>query len=230
MPVLNLRRLTRQRTFRAAMGCALGCAVMLAWTQAKAGDDNEALDTKFLRGVLKSIGLQDGSETGINYQERPPLVIPPNRTLPPPETDAATKNPNWPVDPEVKRAKAIKDAERQKPRTSEEMEQQARPLPPDQLEVGQRTTSARDAGAMDERDSARPLKPSALGYKGGLWNKVFGKDEETAKFTGEPPRASLTDPPAGYQTPSPNEPYGKGNEGRKPKAYDYATEHGTENN
>ena len=38
---------------------------------------------------------------------------------------------------------------------------------------------------------------------------MFGKDEEeVAKFTGEPPRASLTAPPPGYQTPSPDQPYG----------------------
>jgi hypothetical protein len=37
-----------------------------------------------------------------------------------------------------------------------------------------------------------------------------GKKEESAKFTGEPPRTSLTDPPPGYQTPSPDQPYGLG--------------------
>jgi hypothetical protein len=34
------------------------------------------------------------------------------------------------------------------------------------------------------------------------------KKEEQAKFTGEPPRSSLTEPPPGYQTPSPAQPYG----------------------
>lgn len=209
---------------------ALGCAVILAWTQARAGDDDMAPDTKFLHSVLKSIGLQDGSENGINYQERPPLVIPPSRTLPPPETDAATKNPNWPVDPEVKRAKEIKAAERQKPHNGDEMDLQARPLRPDQLEAGPHTTSTRDADAMSEGDSARAFKPSALGYKGGLWSNIFGKDKDSASFTGEPPRVSLTDPPAGYQTPSPNQPYGKGNEDRKPKAFNYETDRATQNN
>ena len=57
---------------------------------------------------------------------------------------------------------------------------------------------------------------------------MFGKDDnQTAQFTGEPPRVSLTDPPAGYQTPSPNEPYGHGKERYNPKATDYLTEHGT---
>jgi hypothetical protein len=33
---------------------------------------------------------------------------------------------------------------------------------------------------------------------------------ETGTFTTEPPRDNLTAPPPGYQTPSPNQPYGLG--------------------
>ena len=35
---------------------------------------------------------------------------------------------------------------------------------------------------------------------------------ETATFTGEPPRSSLTEPPPGYQTPSSAAPYAAGDE------------------
>ncbi len=42
--------------------------------------------------------------------------------------------------------------------------------------------------------------------------------EEYATFTGEPARDSLTDPPSGYRTPSPDHPYGIGPEKKaKPK-------------
>jgi hypothetical protein len=34
--------------------------------------------------------------------------------------------------------------------------------------------------------------------------------QEKATFTGEPTRGSLTQPPPGYQTPSPNQPYAAG--------------------
>jgi hypothetical protein len=57
----------------------------------------------------------------------------------------------------------------------------------------------------------RPLNPGELGYKGGLFGGLFNKDAgkgETAAFTGEPPRTDLTQPPAGYLTPSPSHPYG----------------------
>ena len=47
-----------------------------------------------------------------------------------------------------------------------------------------------------------------------------------ARFTGEPARASLTDPPPGYQTPSPDQPYGLGKD-KPAKVDDYYTEHGT---
>jgi hypothetical protein len=57
-------------------------------------------------------------------------------------------------------------------------------------------------------------------------NFFGGKDDEVAKFTGEPPRASLTEPPPGYQTPSPDQPYGLGEKARAPKAVDYLTTHG----
>jgi hypothetical protein len=55
------------------------------------------------------------------------------------------------------------------------------------------------------------MSPSELGSK-GIFGSLFKKDDggESAKFTGEPPRASLTAPPRGYQTPSPDQPYGVG--------------------
>jgi hypothetical protein len=39
---------------------------------------------------------------------------------------------------------------------------------------------------------------------------MFGSKEkgEVAQFEGEPPRLSLTEPPVGYRTPSPAQPYG----------------------
>ena len=69
----------------------------------------------------------------------------------------------------------------------------------------------------------------SLAYKGNLFGTMFGsKKEETAKFTGEPPRASLTDPPPGYQTPSPDQPYGVG-KATASKPTDYYTTHSEPN-
>ena len=54
------------------------------------------------------------------------------------------------------------------------------------------------------------LSPSQLGYSGGLSGLFGGSKTETAPFKGEPTRDSLTQPPPGYQTPSPNFAYGTG--------------------
>jgi hypothetical protein len=54
------------------------------------------------------------------------------------------------------------------------------------------------------------LSPSQLGFNGSLSDLFGGQKTETAPFKGEPTRESLTQPPAGYQTPSPNYAYGSG--------------------
>jgi len=45
-----------------------------------------------------------------------------------------------------------------------------------------------------------------------------GKQERSARFTGEPARTSLVQPPPGYQTPSPAQPYGEGKSDSAPTA------------
>jgi hypothetical protein len=83
-------------------------------------------------------------------------------------------------------------------------------------------TGNRTANTFSE--SNQKLTPSQLGYNGGMFGSLFGgkNDDEQARFTGEPPRASLTDPPVGYQTPSADQPYAAGGDRDKaPKATNY---------
>ena len=225
-----LRSQTARYALRASLSCALGLAAILAFTPARAGDDgdDDAPDVKFLRNLLEGIGLQGPNSKGIVYQERPPLVIPPSSALPPPESGTVVNNPNWPVDPDVKRAKEIRAATRDSGLdSSQRFDDSSRPLTPNKLNVGQRKKSKRDATGMTLEQSSVPQKPSELGYGGGLFSNMFRKDDpEAGKFTAEPPRASLTDPPAGYQTPSPDQPYGLRKE--KPKAGNYYKDYGTQ--
>jgi len=225
-----LQRMTAKFTLRASLTCAAALAAILVWSPAHAGDEeDEAPDVKFLRGLLEGIGLQGPDTKGIEYRERAPLVIPPNISLPPPETTASVKDPNWPVDPDVKREKQAKAAERNAGlNTSQKLEDNRKPLSPDKLNVGPKKNSSRDGTGLTYEESRAPFKPSDLGYTGGLFGSLFGKkdDSETAKFTGEPPRASLIDPPVGYQTPSPDQPYGVGKEKPAvPTSADYLTNH-----
>lgn len=221
----------------AALSVAFAAAVLAAPTSARAADDMP-LDSKILRGVLETIGLQK-EEKIINYQERAPLVIPPSKTLPPPERSDAViaNNPAWPKDPDVLRAKEEAARERSAFTTADEqLRRDALPLRPDEMTPGQKPrgkvarTTQRPGSSSEFSDTGRRLTPSQLGYTGGLFSTMFGsgKNDETAKFTGEPPRVSLTEPPPGYQTPSPDQPYGLSERAKAPKVTNYMLEHGTD--
>jgi hypothetical protein len=210
----NMRaKLTTLSCVRAVLGLALGVGLLAVSTAARAGDDDVPIDTKIFRSIMHSLGLKSADDPQINYQERPPLVIPADETLPPPQTtDAATKNPAWPKDPDVARAKLEKKRGAELS-TTDQMEHEGTPLRPEELTPGAKTAArVRHPNATNPSigsDGTVRLNPSELGYKGGLFGLMFDrKDEENVKFTGEPPRASLTEPPPGYQTPSPDQPYG----------------------
>lgn len=224
MRLHSKRRVDRSTFGRALlvglMACVIAiCSAGIASAQSAENDDDDAApDTKFFRGVLKSLGLRrDGGE--IEYRERSPLVLPPSRNLPSPETTSATaKNPAWPVDVELKRAKEAK-ANRPKYNINPE---EVRPETPEQLNrnVPRRTSPGNAATATPANDGVgNPMSPTELGTK-GIFKPLWGNREEYATFSNEPARSSLTEPPAGYRTPSPNQPYGVGKEKWKPGEYD----------
>ncbi len=232
----RLTRLTASAFIGAASSLALAALVLLSPAPARAADDDAPLDTKILRGLLETLGLRKDGDA-INYQERAPLVIPPGSALPPPEKSEAAlaNNPAWPKDPDVERKKQETAVARLKQFKSadEEFRDQQRVLSPSELTPGPKPRTASRTGkpnlsASDVPDSGAKLTPSQLGYKGGLFSNLFGRqDDDVAKFTGEPPRASLTEPPPGYQTPSPDQPYGLGQRTTAPKATDYYLDHVT---
>ena len=209
-----------------------GAAVVLGPAPAGAADDETSWDQKLTRGIMDGLGLKRDGEATINYQERAPLVIPPGRDLLPPEqSDAAANNPAWPKDPDVERRK--REAAMEKNRNvSDEREREQNPLRPDQLTPGARGKQKRQQAARTDdgyqapaSGFSSPLPPSELGYKGGLYDAMFGKKkEEQTKFTAEPPRTSLTEPPPGYQTPSPDQPYGLAKGAAPAKAYNDYTD------
>jgi hypothetical protein len=209
----------------AATGLAL-CTLVTATGPARAADD-EAWDNKLFRSILEGVGLQRGGND-INYTERAPLVIPPSASLPAPEKSAAAveSNPAWPKDPDVTRRKAEEKAarERRMVGAGAQAEEDQRVLRPDELNPpGSRRTATKDGyvnpgwgyGNQHDLDNDRST---------GLLSNFFGgKREDSASFTGEPPRYSLTDPPAGYQTPSPNQPYGLAKSTTRAKPTDLTT-------
>jgi hypothetical protein len=81
-------------------------------------------------------------------------------------------------------------------------------------------TSASAGSPQNPDESARAMRPSELGSK-SFFSDIFSSFSdkgETGTFNGEPARESLTAPPAGYQTPSPAQPYGLAPKNAKGKA------------
>jgi hypothetical protein len=204
---------------RSAACGLIGFALVLAgptssgWAQ----NDDESFDQKILSNILGTFGLRN-NQGDIDYKERSPLVLPPRVNLPQPQPDPATTVRNWPVDPDVKRRKT----EQRKPRDDIE---ESRTLRPSELNVGDRQRSR--GPASPEGEAGRPENPRQLGYGGGVLNSIWGGGDKPVEFKEEPPRASLTEPPVGYQTPSPNAPYqGKTSSGPAaiPSFWDFGTD------
>ncbi|MGE5157664.1 MAG: hypothetical protein ACM3OF_05890 [Gemmatimonas sp.] len=202
---------------------ALGIGLLVAAGAARAQDDDNddmTFEQKIIDGIMKGIGATNMENSGIDYRERSPLVVPPKLDLPPPVSAKAEVNvPNWPKDPdEARRKAAIARRNKDKKDTRDATQKaiaEARPLSPSQLNVAR--TAAPSGGTHDSETeqpgadpAANPLSPSQLGFNGKLSNLFGGNKTETAQFKGEPPRESLTEPPPGYQTPSPNFAYGTG--------------------
>jgi hypothetical protein len=204
---------------RAAVSGALVLAVLAAAHGVARADDDENkdsiwnLDKKIMKDVMRGIGLRDGTEGTIDYRERSPLVIPSNKALPPPETAASQKAPNWPVDPNIKRRQEA--AKRKDPR-GYDPEYESRNMMPSELNApgasrASRTSTSTTPGNNNAEVNENPVKPSELGYFGGVFtfkNLLGDNPDEVGTFTKEPPRQTLVDPPPGYQTPSPEQPYG----------------------
>lgn len=199
-----------RRLSRAAVAGAVALACLFAaGSLAKAADDEEEepFETRILKAIL---GVNDGD--GIDYRERAPLVVPPSMNLVPPQ-DAKIDNPAWPKDADLQAKKKKKAAAKN---ANQDPEEAARRLSPSELNRGNAALGRRGAGGdisgtpNAEYEGQRPLRPNELGYKGGLLGALFKDNSkpETAVFTGEQPRSSLTEPPPGYMTPSPNHPYG----------------------
>jgi hypothetical protein len=164
---------------------AAGLSVDAARAQDTSGDGT------LLGSMLKGLGI--GGENNIEYRERPPLVVPATRDLPPPQPAGAARNPNWPVDP--------KSADVQQRKGN-----QVRDL--DRLQVPQRPAapsvaiSAPPASGPDGTPAPPPSEP-------GFFGKLFSSTDVPANAViPVPTRKALTEPPLDYQSPSTAQPIG----------------------
>jgi hypothetical protein len=218
--VNRMRTRTKGKPFaRAALGGLLGLVLVFAAGAAAFAEDDQDEDTieqKIIKNIMRGMGA-DVDKDRIDFRERSPLVIPPTRDLPPPQDATKINDPAWPKDPDK-----VKPVKQSKPfvngsiaTRNMESPERVPMISPEALRNGaipggesQRVT-APDPNA--NKDPGRAFSPTELGFTG--WGSLFGYKAEQQPFTGEPARTNLIQPPAGYQTPSPNYPYGIGTKG-----------------
>ena len=103
-------------------------------------------------------------------------------------------------------------------------------LPPPETAAARPAEWPNDAGQHRQKKAAAKKKNPNGDQGGGSWLPSLGDSKkfidgvlghpppEATEFRGEPARAELTEPPAGYQVPSPNFPYGINNATKKASA------------
>jgi hypothetical protein len=204
-----VKRVLRLAAVLLGVGLVFGSGVARA--QEDADEDDRTFERKIIDNLMGGLGAKRLEDGGINYRERSPLVVPSKIDLPPPVTGKRALAPNWPKDPDEAERKAMREAAKVKEKSPEE---QRVPLMPNELAAKKprgRTASADSANPGNNSPaSAVMMMPSDLGYVGGILSNPFSTKTESEKFTSEPERSDLTQPPGGYQTPSPNYAYGVG--------------------
>jgi hypothetical protein len=196
--------------------------MLVTGTIARAGDDDDeekqpdkSFEQKLIGDLMHGIGgqsMEDNSK-GIEYRERSPLVVPSKLDLPPPMTKTTPNVANWPKDPDIQARRAALEESKQ---PGVNWDDAKRPLMPSEL-AKKPSKKSKSLAAEDDRpgidnSNYNLLSPSQLGFNGGMWSSMFGgkQKEESKPFVSEPSRGALTQPPAGYQTPSPSYAYGMG--------------------
>ncbi len=178
---------------------ALGIGLVMTVSAARAGsddEDNRSFSEKIVDSIKSGFSATNMDSKGIDYRERSPLVVPPQLDLPPPAAAAGQVNaPNWPKDPDEKRRKAALAARKKSlTNTSHEL-----------------TPAEEEAARASATASQQPQPQQSFGEK--VSNYFGGTKPEVGLFKGEPTRETLTQPPPGYQIPSPNYAYGVGQKG-----------------
>jgi hypothetical protein len=210
MPRLSFRdrKVGQTVLMRALMGAALGAFVIGSQTTAARADDD---GPSVIGSIMNALGFKgaDSHYDGIDYNERSPLVVPPTKDLPAPANANAAPAPNWPKDQDVERRKKAKAEDKKIAPHPDYVSESSRPLRPNELDRPG-VPKGNAAGDGDYTANSSMVDPRDRGVTKGLFSAMFRKKEEFTTFTGEPTRETLTDPPPGYLTPSPDQPYGVG--------------------
>jgi hypothetical protein len=160
----------------------------------------ESGESGIFGSMLKTLGI--GGENSIEYRERPPLVVPPTRELPPPQAPGAARDPNWPAD-------AKTAAQPKKGNTVRDLDKLPVPQRPSEPSVAGAGAPYPSGGGSDT--TAAIPQPQQPAPSGGFFSKLFsssGSDRPTNPVASVPARKSLTEPPVDYESPAPGQPSG----------------------
>lgn len=171
---------------RAALGALM--VASLAYTPAKAQEGG------MFTALFDSLGWGT-PKPEIDYRERAPLVVPPKRELVSPQERAASRNTQWPNDPDVERRKReLNEARLPVPTYQERPE-----LPAREMQAGRKAGAGVGHTAQgilnDNHRDLMIIHPDVLRSTGIKKDEVLAVGEE-------PPRRYLTDPPTGYRRAS----------------------------
>lgn len=193
-----LRHSSSSRTLIATLISTAGGALLMglaASSPAKALDDGaDNIFSSIAQLLTAGVGLGgESSKPRIEYRERAPLVLPPNlQQLPPPGAGVADRNANWPQDYDVQRHRRALARERAPRENYDEFGGRNAP------------TGARGApvAAASNPGECRDDALERLCDTEQFWNTMRSnrkQDEQKIAVGQEPPRRSLTDPPAGLR-------------------------------
>jgi len=177
------------------MGALAGCQA--------ADGTSEAPDVAMVKGLMAGLGAVDPNAEQIEYKPRAPLAMPANpKDLPPPETEVAAADANWP-------SQNKDDLAELKELYAGSGTMQREGLTPEQMR-GFRVSSQ-----GKQRDRAREIREQEL-IEGGRMTSVElqqnkgvslqAAEESLFDANGNPKRRYLTEPPVAYSTPSPDAP------------------------
>jgi hypothetical protein len=191
---------------RAALAGAVSLVALavLAPGAARAQEQEESGSVwNSITGMMRGLRL-GGPDADIDYRERSPLVVPPSRALPPPQAPGTGRAANWPVDPDLKRKQEAAE-KRKRGEGRFDYDTFVATQTPSQLNAPG-PGAPKPVTPGDDRDMTAAVPPSEL-KSPGFFGRLFGGGDKAPVFTQEKPRKSLTEPPPGYQTPSPDQPY-----------------------
>jgi hypothetical protein len=190
----------RLRAGRLPLGVALSLAAafaLSACTQTTYGT-GKSPGMQTLEDLAGIAAMSSEKKEPIDYTPRPKVVVPPSvAQLPPPGSGKAVLDPNWPVDPEQKRARILAEADA---REAAGLQAQKGSIPI----MGKPKEGVPNPTLMgyDPEKDATPTAEEQAGAK-----KLFAEAKGIAvDENGQPIRRYLSDPPSEYRMPDPTAP------------------------